>query len=217
MNPTYKTITLQQAIDAVIAYNKGIYRKSGRKNVEIDAEGMSKFRGGLARKLDGLTAQVAWVGRDYGGTAHILASIQLPARIAEAIYNKLDDYEERIRGQEPLIKNPLSESEILFFYQPFQQILTTPKRTLRNWMVWATKFWHFLNPDAFQIMDSHAKRFYQVSAGHNIVSTYAILQSRAREILQSHEDWIPQLQKVDGGLAWSDLKLWDKVAYEAGK
>ena len=67
-----------------------------------------------------LTAQVAWVGRDYGGTAHRRASIELPARIAEAIYNELDDYEERIRGQKPLIENPLSESEIRFFYRPFQ-------------------------------------------------------------------------------------------------
>ncbi|MEW6185162.1 MAG: hypothetical protein AB1585_05410 [Thermodesulfobacteriota bacterium] len=216
MRLTHKTITLQQAICAVRSYNQGIYGKSGRKNLDIDNEGISIFEQGLSKDDDKLTMQIGWVGRDYGGTAHSIASKQLPPRIAKAILNEFEEYHKRIIQRLPLTQLGMPDSEISYFYKPFQQTLTTEKRTFKNWIVWGTKVWHFLNPKAFQIMDSRAKRFYQVSASSDPVSMYADLQRKTRDLLLSHEDWLPELRAADNGNAWSDLKLWDKVAYEVG-
>jgi hypothetical protein len=85
----------------------------------------------------------------------------------------------------------------------------------KNWQVWGTKFWHFLNPDAFPIEDSRVDKFF-VLTDLNSVDKYLKFLNRFREFALSHQEWLAQLRQVDGGLAWCDNKLWDKMCYGLG-
>lgn len=214
MKVTYRTLTLSQAVAAIKSYNTGIYGRSGRLNTDIDHEGLILFKVGLSQNREGLTSQIAWVGKDYGGSAHTIAQGELPSKIADAILQNFSAYVELVNRQKPLNQCIPSIIDIQTLYKPFQQTVQTPNRTLKNWLVWATKVWHFLNPDAFQIMDSRTKKFYQVSASADVVSQYMQLQTNAQTLHIKNQAWLQQMRLVDGGLAWSDLKLWDKVAYE---
>jgi len=213
---TYDTVTLANALDAIRRYNRGVYGKSGRTNLEIDRDGKSRFHNGLERRKEKLERQIRWVGKDYGGTAHTIASKELPSRIADTILEDWDAYRSKIIGQPPLIENTMSEAVIRELYRPFIQRLDTKNRTLKNWMTWGTKVWHFVNPEAFQIMDSRAKRFYRISTSKDPVAAYLELEEKAKELLLRYEKWLVDMRAADQGEAWSDLKLWDKVAYELG-
>lgn len=213
---TYDTVTIADALDAIRRYNRGVYGKSGKTNLDIDREGKSLFQNGLEGNKEGLERQIRWVGKDYGGTAHTIASKELPSRIADTILEDWDAYRSKMLGQHPLIEGTMSEALIRVLYQPFTQRLETDKRSLKNWMTWATKVWHFVNPEAFQIMDSRAKRFYRISTSKDPVDSYLELGEKTRELLLKREAWLADMRAVDQGEAWSDLKLWDKVAYELG-
>lgn len=219
MGNTYQTVTLVDAISAIQEYNEEIYGKSGRKNVEIDAEGKALFKSGLGVTEDAIGRQVKWIGKDYGGTANTLASIKLPGLIAADIYRVRDVYSRQISALSPLIKKTPRWEEIRTLYRPFEQVLRSPqgKRTWKDWITWATKFWHFLNPEVFSIMDSRARRFYQIRSGSAPGDAYAELLERCRWLLINRQDWLPKLRSADGSHAWSDIKLFDKVAYELGK
>jgi len=213
---TYDTVTKADALNAIRSYNQGKYDKSGRTNLEIDREGKSLFQDGLKREKGALEDQIRWVGNDYGGAAHTIASKELPSPIADTILQDWDAYYSRIIEQRPLIENTMSKMVIRELYRPFRQRIETEKRTLMNWMTWGTKVWHFVNPDAFQIMDSRAKRFYRVATSKDPVAAYLELEDRARKLLLSHKAWLADMRAADQGEAWSDLKLWDKVAYQVG-
>jgi hypothetical protein len=96
-------------------------------------------------------------------------------------------------------------------YRPFVK----PLYGKSNWLVWATKFWHFLNPDAFPIEDSRVDTFLVIDRS-NSVNGYLSFCNKFREFSLSRQDWLPELRQVDGGLAWCDNKLWDKVFYGFG-
>ena len=214
MKATYKTLSLQQALSAIRSYNKGTYGRSDRLNIDIDNEGKVLFKSGLSSNRERLTQQIAWVGKDYGGSAHTIARSVLPSKIADTILENFTSYTSLINKQQPLHVAIPSTTDIQVLYHPFKQRVQTKKRTLENWMVWATKVWHFINPEAFQIMDSRAKKFYQINTSSDIVAQYLQLQVNARSLILKNQGWLQQMKSVDEGLSWSDLKLWDKVAYE---
>ena len=78
----------------------------------------------------------------------------------------------------------------------------------------ASKFWHFLNPDAFVLEDSRGDRFFGLTRP-NSVGKYFELLRRFEEFTTRREDWLPVLRAADRGEAWNDVKLWDKAFYGA--
>lgn len=212
------TIALPEAITAISAYNNGVYGKTGRKNIDIDNDARQRFSGGLGETLPEIKGQVRFIGQDYGGTANTLAGQLLPARIGQDIYSVRDEYAARISSALPLINIVPDQKLIELLFQPFEQILESPngKRVWKNWLTWGTKFWHFLNPDAFPILDSRAKKFFSVTTHVNVLQTYREYMEVYRASMMHHQNWFPRLRQIDGGLAWNDVKLWDKVAYEVG-
>src|SRR5439155_2546207 len=138
MGNTYQIVMLAGAVSAIQEYNKGIYGRSGRKNVEIDAEGKALFTSGLGATEDAIGRQVKWIGKDYGGTANTLSSVKLPALIAADIYRVRDVYSHQISALSPLIKKTPQWEEIRTLYRPFEQVLRSPqgKRTWKEWITW---------------------------------------------------------------------------------
>lgn len=212
------TITLPEAITAISAYNSGVYKKTGRKNVDIDNDARRRFAGGLAQTPSDIKEQVRFIGQDYGGTAYTLAGQLLPDRIGQAIYSVRSQYAQRASSAIPLISSVTDRKLVEFLFHPFEQILESPngRSTQKNWLTWGTKFWHFLNPDAFAILDSRARKFFSISTRKNVIDTYCEFLDKFRASMTSHQGWFPRLRQIDGGLAWNDIKLWDKVVYESG-
>ncbi|MGH7616112.1 MAG: hypothetical protein ACREPM_02675 [Gemmatimonadaceae bacterium] len=97
-------------------------------------------------------------------------------------------------------------------YQPFMKEIHGKK----NWLTWATKFWHFLNPSAFPIQDSRVDSFFSLSAP-DPVTKYERLVSELEAFNDQHAQWLPRLRSIDAGHAWNDVKLWDKVFYAIGE
>jgi hypothetical protein len=218
MNKRYLNVTFADAENAIKAYNSEIYVKTGRKNVDIDAEGIDKFKTGLGMTLSTIEEQIRWIGKDYGGTAFMLALTRLPSIIANDIYSMRAEYVRKISSSEPLIHHIPDRSVVVSLYRPFIQVLQTPAgKQMKNWMTWATKFWHFLNPNVFPIMDSHAKKFFKIPSNIEVVDAYMELLRRLHQLLIERFDWLTQLRQADKGHAGSDIKLWDKVAYQLGQ
>lgn len=90
-----------------------------------------------------------------------------------------------------------------------------PFQGKKNWQVWATKFWHFLNHDGFPIEDGRVDRFFHLSRS-NSIAKYEELLARFRKFVSSRETWLPALREADQGRSWCDNKLWDKVFYGVG-
>ena len=204
-----RTITLEKAIRAVKAYNSGNYR--GRKNTELDLQVRQTFTAGLAPTLEGILAQVRLIGDDYGGVAGFPAAITLAPVIAAEIHANRDSYTALITAALPLMQVQSSVDTVAHLLQPFT--FTTPLHGKRNWHVWASKFWHFLNPDAFPIQDSRVARFFSLGSYPNSPARYVELLHRFREFAIAHQSWLASLRTADGGYAWSDTKVWDKVCY----
>ena len=216
MGTNHNTITLPEAIAAISSYNSGVYK--GRRNVDIDNEARQLFLDGLGKTPSQIKDQVRFIGQDYGGTGFTLAGQQLPDRIAQEIYSARDEYAARTSSASPLVGCVPDQELVRFLYHPFEQVFKSPKgkRTFNNWLTWGTKFWHFLNPETFPMRDSRAKRFFSVTDRSNPIQTYCEYLEIFRASMISHQGWFPRLRQVDDGQAWNDVKLWDKVAYEAG-
>lgn len=203
-----RTITLDTAIRAVKAYNSGWYR--GEPNLELDRRAQQTFSGGLACTLDGVYEQVRFIGDDYGGVAGFPAALSLAPMIAQDIYINLDAYGNRAKAAPALIQTPSTKDTIEFLLDPFDK----PLHGKRIWLTWASKFWHFLNPNAFPIGDSRVCRFFGIQSWSNSSHKYAEgIMENFRKFAVEHEAWLEPLFEEDGGHSWSEIKLWDKVFY----
>lgn len=204
----YRTITLDVAVRAVQAYNSGCYA-GGIKNPDLDRRALQLFANGLAGSLDGVLEQVRFIGVDYGGAAGFRAAYSLAPAIARDIHVVRDRYAALATGAPPIVQVPSSVEVITELYAPFVK----PLHGRRNWQVWAAKFWHFLNPEAFPVEDSRVDHFFRLSGRPHSPQKYVLLSHRFREFALAHHDWLPPLRAADGGHAWCDNKLWDKVCY----
>jgi len=218
MRSSYMSVTLTQAVAAIRTYNSGIYGRNKRLNIELDAEGYSIFEGGLGSTVETITEQVRWIGQDYGGTGNVLAGRKLPELIAESIFSCRDEYIELLSSIPSLVEDFHFSMQTNRLYPPFQRKFISPNsgKVSKNWMTWATKFWHFLKPHSFPIMDSRSKRFFEISSNKLPCDQYTMLLEQVHKILFLKEGWLPKLRESDSGYAPSDIKLWDKIAYELG-
>jgi len=203
----FRTVTIEVAINAVQAYNSGSYR--GFKNLHLDRCARHVFHAGLAPTLEGILEQVRFIGKDYGGVAGFQAALSLAPAIAHEIYAVRDRYESLVQAAPPLSCSPSSDKVVAELYAPFVKLA----HDKRNWQVWAAKFWHFLNPDAFPIEDSRVDTFLGLAGRANSVQKYVGFLHRFREFAMAHQSWLPLLRKADGGYSWCENKLWDKVCY----
>ncbi len=210
MATTWRTITLEGAKVAVKLYNNGKY--GCLKNPDLDQQALDMFADGLGSGANKILRQVEFIGRDYGGVAGYPSAIKLAEKIAQAIFKNRDGYEKAGISAAPIVQDPPSRGTIEILYRPFIQ----PLQGKQNWQVWGSKFWHFLNPDAFPIEDSRVDKFF-VLTDLNSVDKYLKFVTRFREFTLSHQEWVPHLRQIDGGLAWCDNKLWDKMCYGLGE
>jgi hypothetical protein len=203
---TWKTITLERAKSAVKAYNEGVY--GCLKNPDLDRQARDMFADGLGSSCSKIERQVEFIGRDYGGAAGFKAAFVLAPDIARDIFANRDRYVQAARSALPILTKVPSRDTIEILYDPFVK----PLHGKSNWQVWGTKFWHFLNPDAFPIEDSRVDTFFALT-DLNSVDKYLKFLNRFRGFVLAHQSWLPELRQVDGGDAWSDTKLWDKMCY----
>lgn len=208
MGIDFENITLAVARQAVQAYNAGLYG-GGIKNPDLDQRARALFAHGLATSREGIHEQVRFIGVDYGGAAGFKAAYSLVPAIAADIFAVRDRYVAAATSAPSLKQAPVQIQIVKDLYAPFVKEL----HGKRNWLVWATKFWHFLNPDAFPVLDSRVDDFFRTRGRSQSPSKYVFVCGRFRDFSESHRDWLPELKKADGGLAWSDNKLWDKMCY----
>jgi hypothetical protein len=204
--PNYKTITLETAKRAVQVYNLGMY--GCLKNPDIDGQALEMFATGLGSTEGEILRQVEFIGRNYGGAAGFRAAYALAPDIAHDIAANRDTYDQTARAAPSVTNQKPSYGTVSVLYRPFVK----PLHGKNNWHVWATKFWRFLNHDAFPIEDSRVDKFFVLSSSAS-VDKYLNFVSRFTSFAATHHEWLPHLQKVDGNLAWCENKLWDKVCY----
>jgi hypothetical protein len=134
-------------------------------------------------------------------------------------------YEQASRSALPIVSNAADRGTIEILYRPFVKPLVDKNgRETSNWLVWAAKFWHHLNPLAFPIEDSRVDDFFALTGDSASVDKYMKLLERFRTFVLSHLDWLPQLRHADGGVdgevdgvpVCSDNKFWDKMIYGLG-
>jgi hypothetical protein len=210
MATTWKTITLENAKSAIKLYNDGTY--GCLKNPDLDQQALGMFADGLGSTAGKILRQVEFIGREYGGVAGFPSAIKLAESIASDIFKNREEYEKAAYAALPILSEVPSRNTIEILYGPFIKALQGKK----NWQVWGSKFWHFLNPNAFPIEDSRVDKFF-VLTDLNSVDKYLKFLNRFREFALSHQGWLPELRQVDGGLAWCDNKLWDKMCYGLGE
>jgi hypothetical protein len=191
----FKNITLEIAKKAVQAYNSGCYGRF--KNPELDDLARALFCGGLATSKEGILEQVRFIGIDYGGVAGSTTARSLVSAIADDIFKARDRYASLVEGAPPILNGRIPKGTIEELYAPF--IKELPGK--RNWLVWATKFWHFLNSEAFPIFDSRVAKFFIIPDRLQGVDKYVYFCDRFRDFALSHRVWLPALREVDGGLA----------------
>ena len=205
------TLTLQEAVNAVEKYNRGYY---GRKlNICLDNEGYQLFNNSLGRDLDTIEKQVHFIGKDYGGVAGFKSAINLYRTIARQIFNDRDYFIKNAGKAAQLKETPVKIEVLKRLYKPFIQ----PFKDRKNWHVWATKFLHFTNPNAFPIQDSRVNTCFKLSSQAISPEKYNELIVEVRQFLHQHQSWLPVLREADKDYSWSDLKLLDKVFYSIGE
>ncbi len=136
--------------------------------------------------------------------------VRLPtcSTIANAIFASRENYASAIARARPLIESLPSRESVAFLCKPFIQ----PCEGKRNWLVWGTKFWHFLNPEAFPIEDSRVDSFFKLAWNQDPVKRYLVMMHAFREFALTHEAWVPALRAADEDFS-SVNKLWDKVFF----
>lgn len=213
---TCKNITLDLAKQAVKAYNEGI--EGCIKNPHVDEEAGRMFRHGLGSTVEEIEHQLRFIGdrKHYGGVAGFPAALSLAGAIAVDIYNCRTEYEQAAVSAVPLLREVPKRTALKILYRPFIKPFQTRRGPKCNWLVWASKFWHFLNHDAFPMKDSRVCKFYGVDdSALDPVDNYLTLCVRVRAFALSHKEWLPELWAVDGYDACCELKLWDKMCYGA--
>ena len=192
------------------------------KNPDLDRRAREMFANGLGFTSEAILRQVKFIGdrpahRGYGGVAGYPSAIRFAPDIAKDIFERRAEYEHAASSALPILRALPSRSTVETLYRPFIKPLREKDgKEKSHWQAWATKFWHFLNPDAFPIEDSRVNSFFVIT-GNNSVEKYLRFANKFREYTLSHQGWLPQLRQVDGGLAWCDNKLWDKMCYGLGE
>jgi hypothetical protein len=207
MTIDYTNITLETAQEAVRAYNDGCYW-GGVKNPELDRQALALFEGGLGCTAEQVYEQVRFIGIDYGG-AGFKAPRDLVQTIRDDIWAVRDHYNTVAKAAPPVLQGPPPDSDIECLLAPFRKEF----HGKRNWLVWAAKFWHFLNHDAFPILDSRVDDFFHTRGQSQSARKYIFVCGRFRNFVMSHAEWRSVLRKADGDLACCNNKLWDKVFY----
>jgi len=136
-------------------------------------------------------------------------ALSLAPEIASDIMSTRDAFEHAASSAPKITDGVANRTSVEILYGPFIK----PLHGKKNWQVWATKFWHFLNPDAFPIEDSRVDRFFKLAAKSHSADKYMELLRRFAEFRREYDVWLPKLRVADEGQAWSDNKLWDKVCY----
>ena len=163
---TWKTITLETAKSAIKAYNDGKYR--GESNPEVDRRARQTFEQGLGSSYEEILRQVDFIGKDYGGVAGQPGAITLARSVADDIYRNRSEYEKAATEARPISQQIVSRNTVDILYSPFIK----PYGRSEKWQVWGSKFWHFLNPNAFPIADSRVNKFLGLYSWTNSVQMY---------------------------------------------
>lgn len=220
---TYQTVTRDRACLAVKVYNEGLY--GCVKNPDLDKRAHDMFAEGLGSTLGKIERQVTFIGDDYGGVAGRPAALKLAPDIARDIFQNREEYDRISSGALPILSQVDDRTAIETLYRPFvKPLIDKNGRETSNWLVWAAKFWHHLNPPAFPIEDSRVDDFFLLSNDSASVEKYMKLGNRFKSFVLSHQDWLPYLRQADGGAdgevdgvpLCSDNKLWDKMIYGLG-
>ncbi len=210
---TELTVTLERACRAVKAYNHGVYG-CGVKNEDLDIRALREvFLQGLATDERGIERQVRFIGKEYGGAAgpRAATALQKSPAIARAIFDVREEYCRLTSSAPSILSRVADERTIAFLFRPFQLEC--------DWLVWAVKFWHHLNPHAFPIESSEVDAFLRLGTYNDPVDRYIRLQIKFRAFVQPRQTWLPQLWEADGKVdgevdgrpVCSDNKLWDKM------
>lgn len=220
---TYETVTLDRACKAVKVYNEGLY--GCIKNPDLDERAHDMFADGLGSTLGKIERQVMFIGDDYGGVAGRPAALKLAPDIGREIFQNRESYERAASSALPIVFKAADRGAIEILYRPFVRPLVDKNgRETSNWLVWAAKFWHHLNPLAFPIEDRRVDDFFVLTGDSASVDKYMKLLDRFRTFVLSHLDWLPRLRQADGGVdgevdgvpVCSDNKLLDKMIYGLG-
>jgi len=222
---TYQTVTLDRACRAVKVYNEGLDGR-GVENADLDIRAHKVFARGLGSTSEEIERQVHFIGnrKDYGGVAGRPSAINLAPAIAHDIFEIREEYERTASSTVPLLSQVAERSTIEFLFRPFVQPLGDKNNT-KNWLVWAAKFWHHLNRDAFPIESSESDEFFVIGNYNGPVDRYMKLLNKFRTFVLSHQEWLPHLRQADGGVdgevdgepVCSDNKLWDKMCVGLNK
>lgn len=212
---TCQTVTLDRACRAVEVYNAGL-DGHGVENDDLDIRAHKMFANGLGLDARKIEQQVEFIGRDYRGIAAYQAAYVLIPDIARDIFAIRDQYEHEAVSAPNLLTQIANRNAIQILYRPFVKDFQGKK----NWKVWAAKFWHHLNPQAFPIRDSRVDTFF-ILPNSNPIDEYLELLNRFRAFVVSHQEWLPRLRQADGEVdgqvdgvpVCSDNKLWDKMCY----
>ena len=103
---------------------------------------------------------------------------------------------------------PLSTCSI-----PSTSLLISLSRTGAVGSTWASKFWHFLNPEAFAIADRRVVTFFGLGGHPNSPDKYVSLLGLFRDFAAENRTWVKPLCVADENHAWCENKLWDKVFF----
>lgn len=190
-------------------YNQDSYR--GRRNVELDRAGYRMFESASGRSDLAMLAEfVRFAGEDYGGAqARFLDGGYVPEseRIARAMHPSFGEYFALARAQPPLTERVPTRETLARLAAPFD--------ASKFWIVWASKFLHFLAPDTFPILDSRAEAALGLRRGSDPVRYYEDFSMRIRDVLVRNCGVLQQLCEHDVERA-PVLKVLDKVLYEEG-
>jgi len=203
------------ALSMIDAYNCGQYL--GRRNTDLDGEGYARLSAGLPRDVETLVDDLVFVGRNYAGARESLLPDSLEAesrRIAAKIVEYRDGYERALRSLEPLSTRvpDLTTTEILL----------APFHASRSWLVWGTKFLHFLAPDTFPMLDHVVERALGMRRTGYTAHHYVGFIDAVAQVLERLAPILPTLRVHDmrGRKAREpapDLKLLDKLLWIQGK
>lgn len=190
-------------------YNQGTYR--GRRNLELDKAGYRLFR--KVSPTDGLSdviALVRFIGQSYGGAQARSTPGGYEAestRIAQSLLPTLENYLKLARNQTSLMQRAPETQTLAHLLRPFD--------ASKFWIVWASKFLHFLNPSTFPILDSRAEAALGFRRSGDHVRDYAKFCARIQEVVIANTEVLDRLQHYDPHSP-SVLKVLDKILFEEG-
>ena len=202
----------ETAIRAVRDYNDGSYR--GRRNLELDKFAYDSFREGLPDAEEPLTDLVCFVGEVYGGAdgRFLVPSYSYRKEailIVKELRLVLDQWRSTVKGVRAFAEEIPNDAVLEFLFKPFVGT--------QRWGVWASKTLHFLRPDAFPILDSHAKNALGLRMLASSPYGYKRFCLAFRDALAANDQALAAARDIDGGASPTDLKLFDKILYQLGK